>query len=110
TEVTRLRGAGLLLALLVSFPAVAGDAKIITFDPPGASGGSAAVAINLWGVIAGQWVDEGGTAHGYLRAPDGAFTSFDPPDSIYTLVEGLNLEGATTGTYYDASVIQHGFI
>ncbi|MGO9766906.1 MAG: hypothetical protein ACLPM8_14795 [Myxococcaceae bacterium] len=110
TEVKRLRAAGLLLALVVSFPAVAGDAKTITFDPPGAAGGSAAVSINLFGVIAGQWVDEGGTAHGYLRAPNGTFTSFDPPESIDTLVQSINLEGATTGYYYDASFNQHGFI
>jgi len=48
--------------------------------------------------------------HGFLRAPDGTFTTFDPPGSQGTSPVAINQAGATTGSYYDANFIAHGFL
>ena len=38
------------------------------------------------------------------------FTTFDLPGSPYTLPSSINPAGAITGVYYDASLVQHGFL
>jgi hypothetical protein len=53
--------------------------------------------------------------HGFLRAPNGKFTTFDPPGSqITTSPSAINPSGAITGSYYDANYfvnfLQHGFL
>ena len=56
--------------------------------------------------------------HGFLRAPDGTFTSFDAPGAgmgpsqgtFVNTVDCLNPAGATTGDYLDASNVFHGFV
>ena len=48
--------------------------------------------------------------HGFLRAPDGTITTFDPPGSIYTVPTSINPSGAITGYYQDASQGWHGFL
>jgi hypothetical protein len=110
----KLTQAALFAALAVSFPALAHNPPIVVFDAPGAleapGSGTLAVGINFWGEIAGEYFDANGTAHGFIRTPDGTFKSFDPPGSVYTLVYGLNLEGAITGSYYDASFFEHGYL
>jgi hypothetical protein len=49
-------------------------------------------------------------AHGFLRAPDGTFTTIDPPGSLATFVLGTNAAGAITGLCTDANDVQHGFL
>ena len=56
-------------------------AKIVTFDAPGAGIGTLATAINPGGAIAGPYIDANNAFHGYVRAPDGTFTTFDAPDA-----------------------------
>jgi hypothetical protein len=95
----------------------------ISFDAPGAGlganldEGTVAVAINDFGVIAGQFEDASITFHGFIRRPDGAFVTFDAPGAGAvpgqgqgTLAYSLNLEGSTAGIYIDASGVQHGFV
>jgi hypothetical protein len=59
------------------------DGKIISFDAPGAGlgygldQGTVALSINDLGVIAGQYQDSNNTWHGFLRYPDGSFTTYD---------------------------------
>jgi hypothetical protein len=49
--------------------------------------------------------------HGFLRAPGGAFTTFDPPGSTNTTTPtAINPAGATTGNYPDANFVYHGFL
>jgi hypothetical protein len=49
--------------------------------------------------------------HGFLRAPDGTFTTFDPPGSGATQAYGINPAGAITGYYCDARFqVCHGFL
>src|SRR5262249_24292835 len=53
--------------------------------------------------------------HGFLRARDGTYATFDPPGSVFTAAgwgggAGINPAGTTAGYYYDASSHQHGFV
>jgi hypothetical protein len=80
-------GSALLLAFAVSLAtsgfvlsANANERKtvIITFDAPGAVNGTLAVAINPEGAITGFYFDAN-SVHGFLRAPNGSFVTFDAP-------------------------------
>ena len=55
------------------------------------------------GVITGQYTDASNVQHGFLRAPDGNITTFDPPGSVSTEPTSINPAGAITGYYRDAS-------
>src|SRR5690349_13642819 len=61
------------------------DGKFVTFQAPGADttpgsfNGTVATAINDFGVVAGEYFDASGEGHGFLRSPDGKFTTFDVP-------------------------------
>ena len=78
------------------------------FDPPGATGGSIAIAIDAQGTITGQYCDAT-TCHGYLRYPGGNFVTFDPPGAQYTYPIAINPAGAVAGFYCDATTC-HGFL
>lgn len=78
------------------------------FDPPGATGGSIAVAINERGAITGLFCDAT-TCHGYLRYPGGNFVTFDPPGAQFTFPIAINPAGAVAGFYCDATAC-HGFL
>ena len=69
------------------------------------------VGINLQGSIAGFYCDAV-SCHGFLRAPGGTITAFDPPGSVFTAFTtgGINLAGVITGAYYDANFLGHGFL
>jgi uncharacterized membrane protein len=88
--------------------------KIITFDAPGAGTGagqgSQAPGISPTGAITGYYVDASGVYHGFVRAPDGSITSFDPPNSAGTEAWSINAMGAITGYYIDSSDVFHGFL
>jgi len=92
------------------------DGTFTTFDVPGAGTGAFqgtglfGVAINPAGAIGGTYIDAGGRTHGFLRAPDGTITTFDPPDSVFTVPESINPAGVIAGTYQDASGTTHGFL
>lgn len=82
------------------------DGKFTTFEAPGAdtnpadAAGTLVSGINAFGAISGYYVDSNFIIHGYLRTPDGKFTSFDVPGSgiVLTIPDGpLNLEGAMGG-------------
>jgi hypothetical protein len=81
------------------------DGTVTTFDPPGATCSlstqnicSGASPITPAGVILGTYADAN-RFHGFLRATDGTFTTFDPPDSIETFASTINPAGAITGIY-----------
>jgi uncharacterized membrane protein len=60
------------------------------------------------GAIAGTAAD--GSNSGYLRSPDGTFTTFNPPGATATAVLAINPAGAITGYYLDANFGAHGFV
>jgi hypothetical protein len=95
------------------------NGTISTFDPPGSAcpTTSTSVAtcsspsgINAAGTISGIYCDAG-SCHGFLRASNGTFSTFDPPGSKSTItVSAPNPSGAVTGSYTDANGIIHGFL
>ncbi len=73
--------------------------------------GTFAQSINVQGEIAGYYVDENFVYHGFVRTNRGEITSFDPPDSVFTLAFGSNPEGAIAGFYFDSNDgVYHGFV
>jgi uncharacterized membrane protein len=68
--------------------------------------GTIAGGINV-GVVNGI-----GTTHSLVRATDGIFTVFDPPQSgaHSSLAEAINDSGVVVGTYRDANLVRHGYL
>jgi hypothetical protein len=90
---------------------------IITFDAPdaGTAAGQGTFVtftdgINPVGAVAGGFADSGGTFHAAVRAPDGTFSVFDPPGSVFTDNSGINPAGTVTSFYADASSVYHGYV
>src|ERR1035438_3440214 len=54
-------------------------AKFITFDAPGAANGTVANFISPVGAIVGWYSDANNAIHGFVRNPDGVFTTIDVP-------------------------------
>jgi hypothetical protein len=118
-------------ALGIAAVASAHQPRFITFDVPGAGKapfqgtgcwfGACYVVINDWGEISGYYLDANNVFHGYIRSPEGKFTSFDAPgadmspqpdpfETAGTFPKGMNDAGAITGVYTDASGGVHGFL
>lgn len=62
----------------------------------------------------GTYQDTSFDTHGFVRSPQGFYTTLDPPQSVETLVYGINAEGAITGSYYTVlgpvQTPNHGFV
>ena len=103
------------------------DGKITSFDAPGAGTGVPSQGIGQGtfpqffssltpaGAITGFYVDANYLYHGFVRKPDGSFTSFEAPGAgttfgLGTISYSINPEGETTGPYYDANSVAHGFL
>jgi len=63
---------------------------------PGAS--STYAQYQRGGSITGQYTDVNSVVHGFLRSPDGSFTTFDIPALKPFLPESINAAGAITGS------------
>src|SRR5271168_4927598 len=103
-------GAGMLFALLAmaAQPSAWGQ-TFTTFDPLG-SQGTSPVSINPEGQITGNYSDANFATHGFLRAKDGAITSFDAPGpSNGTFPAFITPQGSIVGTYFDANFATHIF-
>jgi len=101
------------------------DGSFATFDAPGAVSspvcapfcGTWGEAINLWGEIAGYYIDANNVDHGFVRSPDGSITTFDAPGAGTganqgTVVgeKGINRRGEVDGWYIDENNVFHGFL
>ena len=104
------------------------EGKLKTFDIPGAGTGSyqgtgcpgCGLGLNQLGAIAGIYSDANSVNHGFLRSPDGKFTTFDSPGAGTGSYQGtgcfsdcpvsLNDWGAITGSYIDANYVSHGYL
>jgi hypothetical protein len=93
------------------------DGTITTFEAPDALPGGCCTAgtvpqsINPAGAIAGFYYDASGEQHGFVRAPDGAITTFDVPGSTGTgFPISINPAGEIAGNYSDANFVGHGFL
>ena len=93
----------LLLAAGMAVPALAQPTipSIIEFDAPGAGTlayqGTEPQDINAAGAITGFYVLPTGDANGFVRAPDGTFTTFAIPGAEITVPESINPIGAIAG-------------
>jgi hypothetical protein len=124
TQIWKVVGVILLVCGLQSYgQQTASAATIISFDPPGSPIPSQTYpqAINPTGVITGYYSDAGGIPHGFLRARNGTFPSFDPKGSLAALAGpggaplgskafGINRALAITGYYYDMFGTPHCFL
>jgi len=118
--------AGLALSATPSEPFV-----ITTVDAPGAgtgpNQGTQSIGINSAGAVTGFYADSNNVVHGFVRAPNGAFTTFEAPGAGAENVSGfqytesgalgqgtyavaINDEGAVTGFYADSDSVLHGFL
>lgn len=70
-------------AIVSMTPALAGS--FVSFDMPGSTG-TFPEGVSISGIIAGSYLDSGRLYHGFVRAADGSFKTFDPPKSQATLV------------------------
>ena len=105
---------GLLFALTGPLAADKPQPTIITFDAPGAVATFVA-GINPAGVISGGYVDANNVLHGFVRAPDGIFTTYEAPGAGTdpgqgTGPNGGNTVGDITGNVTDASNLTHGYV
>jgi hypothetical protein len=93
------------------------DGAFTSFDAPDAGTGPGQgtvpfgdAEINPAGAVTGFYQDSGYVVHGFVRAPDGTITEFDPTGSIETAPVAINPAGATTGFYRDGSFACRGFV
>lgn len=100
------------------------NGTIPTFDAPGAcssdvmacsGGGTYPVSINNLGLVTGYYIDATNLGHGFLRTPDGQFTSFEALGAGTEAGQGtypgnINNLGVIAGTITDASFVSHGFV
>jgi hypothetical protein len=124
-----IRGRGVFVLCMALYMLGLGSATraqgghIITFDAPGADltpgdfNGTYPGGINVWGAIAGTYQSADTVLHGFLRSPEGKFTTFQAPGADTTAGSfngtnptSINDLGAITGYYYDASGVTHGFL
>jgi hypothetical protein len=87
---------------------------IVTIDPPGSTL-TQAFGINNLGAIVGQYVDASALKHGFLRAPDGTFTTIDAPGAGQAPPQGsfswsINRAGAIAGQFTDVNGVLHGYV
>jgi uncharacterized membrane protein len=64
----------------------------------------------LVGGIAVGVVNGVNTTHGFMRAADGTYTFFEPPQAVSSFAEGINDNGVIVGEYRDANLVRHGYI
>ena len=71
--------------------------------------------INNKGVATGDYVDSSGLWHGFIRAKNGALTTFEEPLAALgpdqgTFAGATNIHGDTIGPYVDENGVLHGYI
>src|SRR5262249_51412102 len=96
------------VGLVLTLPgSAAAQYTFTTVDVPG--GTNTAVNGNSPNAIAGQFDDEVGNTHRFVRTNHG-FTQIDPPDADgFTTVNGINANGELAGIFIDANGKFHGF-
>jgi uncharacterized membrane protein len=91
------------------------NGAITTFEAPGAVLRTTAYSINPAGAITGGYRDPNNTFHGFVRAPDGSITTFDAPGAgtvpnTGTSAQNINPAGTIAGGTFDNNSVQHGFV
>jgi len=76
-------------------------AQYTMIDPPGAVNGTWAWAISNSSAVAGWYLDAKNAYHGFLRAPDGTYTTIDVGSGGETVAYAIDDKGAVGGSYVD---------
>jgi hypothetical protein len=69
--------------------------------------------LNDSGTVAGYFLkstETDVTYHGFVRTPNGGITVFDPPDSIATIVKGMDAKGDIVGVYTTGLPVSQSFL
>jgi uncharacterized membrane protein len=91
-------------------PAQGKQASFITFQVPGCALAFPR-SINNSLSVAGNCSNHPGDSHGFVRDSRGDITTFDPPNSSYTLAPSINAVGAITGMWQEPNYGRaHGFV
>ena len=111
----KLRRNAALLFFAMTVALSASAQMVTTYDATPTASGTYPAAINLGGTVAGDYIDPTTGFHGFIRTPQGAIISFNPPaDSTVsgsTIVFGLNNPGAVVGIYTQPTTfVQTGFL
>ena len=108
------------------------DGEFISFEAPNSGNISSPCQNGLWnglqgttpgdinaaGTISGNTLDVNNVFHGFLRTPDGRFTTFEAPGSgsgpfqgtQVAFNQGLNSQGTISGFYTDETNTYHGYM
>jgi hypothetical protein len=95
------------------------EGNFTTFDVPGAGTGpgqgTQPQGLNSEGVITGNYADDNGVHHGFVRQTDGVIRTFDAPAAGTAAGQGTfplldNPSTAITGYEIDGNGVAHGFI
>src|ERR1039457_7033646 len=99
--------------------------RLQSYEVPGAGNGydqgtgcnGCSIGLNVFGAIAGYYIDSKSLVHGYLRSFAGQAITFNTPgdaslgaNCYFDCSLGLNDWGAITGVYFDANGVGHGFL
>ena len=77
---------------------------------PGSAVNSTSVdALNDKGQVVGWYADSSGVTHGFLKEGE-TYTTFDPPNSMYTLANAINNSGTIVGAWENLSGWWEGFV
>jgi hypothetical protein len=115
TQINSVNNKGTFTGFSYDYPAFVQNAKgkFRTFDISG-SDAMVPTSISEDGTIAGYYYVGSNVVHGFVRAPDGTITTFDPPGltqrSTQTFAYAINSKNAIVGKYSDSNGKIHGFI
>jgi hypothetical protein len=68
------------------------------------------MGINAENTVIGNYVDANSNQHGFVRSANGATTEFDPPGSIFTETNAIDVFGNVVGFYFDANFVGYGYL
>jgi uncharacterized membrane protein len=86
-----------------------GEVIPILESPPASRSGFSPSGINNKGDIVGQYFDQNGTLHGFLKVGS-IFTTIDHPNGMWNTVQGINNSGKMVGGYWDSNWALHAFM
>ena len=87
-----------------------GEATYVSFAVPGAIQGTFPMSINASMTVTGYYNPSSTETRGFLRDPDGTFTTFDIPGAVLTVPESINTAGDVTGFYQLPAGLSQGFL